>query len=125
MVEGSVGTQVEDGWGEGGAGHALHAPHHMLLPSQRGIKRDPQTSFKTHAAAGSVKGLTPQQLEELDCHVILGNTYHLENRPGSALVRGGHNLAKRGETQRGGAVKRGGWGSDLVKGTCMYSGAHR
>lgn len=37
-------------------------------------------------AAGSVKGLTTAQLVELDCHVILGNTYHLENRPGSELV---------------------------------------
>ena len=36
--------------------------------------------------AGSVKGLTSKQLEELNCHVILGNTYHLENRPGSDLV---------------------------------------
>lgn len=27
--------------------------------------------------AGTVKGLTPEQLQELDCHVILGNTYHL------------------------------------------------
>ena len=35
---------------------------------------------------GSVKGLTSHQLEELDCHVILGNTYHLENRPTSELV---------------------------------------
>jgi hypothetical protein len=32
--------------------------------------------------AGSVKGLTSQQLEDLGCQVILGNTYHLENRPG-------------------------------------------
>ena len=40
------------------------------------------------ATAGSVKGLTSAQLEALDCHVILGNTYHLENRPGSALVAG-------------------------------------
>ena len=36
--------------------------------------------------AGSVKGLTSWQLEELGCQVILGNTYHLENRPGSELV---------------------------------------
>lgn len=35
---------------------------------------------------GSVKGLTCQQLEDVNCHVILGNTYHLENRPGSDLV---------------------------------------
>ena len=36
--------------------------------------------------AGTVKGMTSQQLEDLDCHVILGNTYHLESRPGSDLV---------------------------------------
>lgn len=30
--------------------------------------------------------MTSQQLEDLDCHVILGNTYHLESRPGSDLV---------------------------------------
>ena len=36
--------------------------------------------------AGTVKGLTSQQLVNLDCHVILGNTYHLENRPGSETV---------------------------------------
>ena len=33
--------------------------------------------------AGSVKGLTSQQLEDLGCQVVLGNTYHLENRPGA------------------------------------------
>ena len=36
--------------------------------------------------AGTVKGLTSQQLVDLNCHVILGNTYHLEERPGSDLV---------------------------------------
>ena len=36
--------------------------------------------------AGSVKGLTSQQLLDLDCHVILGNTYHLASRPGPELV---------------------------------------
>lgn len=39
-----------------------------------------------HCAVGSVKGLTSAQLAELDCHVILGNTYHLANRPGSDLI---------------------------------------
>ena len=33
-----------------------------------------------------MKGLTSQQLEDANCHVILGNTYHLENRPGSHLI---------------------------------------
>lgn len=30
---------------------------------------------------GTLKGLLPQQLEKLDCQIILGNTYHLGNRP--------------------------------------------
>ncbi|PNW75841.1 hypothetical protein CHLRE_12g558400v5 [Chlamydomonas reinhardtii] len=42
--------------------------------------------FMPVGTQGSVKGLTTAQLVELDCHVILGNTYHLENRPGSELV---------------------------------------
>lgn len=33
-----------------------------------------------------MKGLTSQQLKDANCQVILGNTYHLENRPGSELV---------------------------------------
>ena len=33
-----------------------------------------------------MKGLTSQQLLDLDCHVILGNTYHLANKPGPELV---------------------------------------
>ncbi|QDZ21485.1 queuine tRNA-ribosyltransferase [Chloropicon primus] len=35
---------------------------------------------------GSVKGLTPDQLRRLDCHLVLGNTYHLESRPGADVV---------------------------------------
>ncbi|KAL4443007.1 hypothetical protein ABPG77_008498 [Micractinium sp. CCAP 211/92] len=42
--------------------------------------------FMPVGTQGSVKGLTSRQLEELGCQVILGNTYHLENRPGSELV---------------------------------------
>eukprot|EP00199_Chlamydomonas_sp_CCMP681_P002077 CAMPEP_0119108094 /NCGR_PEP_ID=MMETSP1180-20130426/13465_1 /TAXON_ID=3052 ORGANISM="Chlamydomonas cf sp, Strain CCMP681" /NCGR_SAMPLE_ID=MMETSP1180 /ASSEMBLY_ACC=CAM_ASM_000741 /LENGTH=427 /DNA_ID=CAMNT_0007093677 /DNA_START=136 /DNA_END=1419 /DNA_ORIENTATION=+ len=42
--------------------------------------------FMPVGTQGTVKGLTSQQLEDLDCHVILGNTYHLQNRPGSELV---------------------------------------
>lgn len=42
--------------------------------------------FMPVGTQGSVKGLTSRQLQDLDCHVILGNTYHLENRPGSELV---------------------------------------
>ncbi|KAJ3307449.1 Queuine tRNA-ribosyltransferase catalytic subunit 1 [Kappamyces sp. JEL0829] len=33
-----------------------------------------------------MKGLTTLQLEELDCHIILGNTYHLALQPGKELL---------------------------------------
>lgn len=38
------------------------------------------------ATAGTIKGLTTLQLQALECQVILGNTYHLELRPGSELM---------------------------------------
>lgn len=43
--------------------------------------------FMPVGTQGTVKGVTTQQLEELDCHIILGNTYHLENRPSSEVVQ--------------------------------------
>mmetsp|Transcript_4850 Transcript_4850/g.12282 ORF Transcript_4850/g.12282 Transcript_4850/m.12282 type:complete len:154 (+) Transcript_4850:156-617(+) len=43
--------------------------------------------FMPVGTQGTVKGLTSRQLEELECQVILGNTYHLENRPGSNLLK--------------------------------------
>ena len=43
--------------------------------------------FMPVGTQGTVKGLTSRQLEELECQVILGNTYHLENRPGSTLLK--------------------------------------
>ncbi len=42
--------------------------------------------FMPVGTQGTVKGLTSHQLEELDCHVILGNTYHLGLRPGGDLL---------------------------------------
>eukprot|EP00878_Enallax_costatus_P011633 GHUV01012142.1.p1 GENE.GHUV01012142.1~~GHUV01012142.1.p1 ORF type:complete len:422 (+),score=93.24 GHUV01012142.1:621-1886(+) len=42
--------------------------------------------FMPVGTQGTVKGLTSKQLQDLDCHVILGNTYHLGNRPGNDLV---------------------------------------
>ncbi|XP_070532409.1 queuine tRNA-ribosyltransferase catalytic subunit 1-like isoform X2 [Ptychodera flava] len=35
---------------------------------------------------GTMKGMTTKQLEELDCQIILGNTYHLGARPGPELL---------------------------------------
>lgn len=43
--------------------------------------------FMPVGTQGTVKALTPAQLREIGARVILGNTYHLSLRPGSALVR--------------------------------------
>jgi queuine tRNA-ribosyltransferase len=43
--------------------------------------------FMPVGTQGTVKGLTTEQLEALDCHVILGNTYHLGHRPGGEVVQ--------------------------------------
>ncbi len=42
--------------------------------------------FMPVGTQGTVKGLTCHQLEQLDCHVILGNTYHLGHRPGPEVI---------------------------------------
>ena len=43
-------------------------------------------AFMPVGTQGTVKGITPAQLEEIGPQVILGNTYHLGLRPGDALV---------------------------------------
>jgi len=42
--------------------------------------------FMPVGTQGTVKGLTPQQLVDLNCGVVLGNTYHLGHRPGSSVL---------------------------------------
>jgi len=42
--------------------------------------------FMPVGTQGTVKGLTPRQLEELGAQIILGNTYHLYLRPGMDVV---------------------------------------
>ncbi|ORX78979.1 Queuine tRNA-ribosyltransferase [Basidiobolus meristosporus CBS 931.73] len=42
--------------------------------------------FMPVGTQGTMKGLTTKQLEDLECQVILGNTYHLGNRPGQELL---------------------------------------
>lgn len=37
--------------------------------------------FMPVGTQGTMKGLTTDQLKELDCEIILGNTYHLGHRP--------------------------------------------
>lgn len=42
--------------------------------------------FMPVGTQGTLKGLTSEQLDELGCRIILGNTYHLGNRPGPSLL---------------------------------------
>jgi queuine tRNA-ribosyltransferase len=55
----------------------LHAPH--------GIVETPV--FMPVGTAGSVKGITQAQLEELGVQILLANTYHLYLRPGHEIIR--------------------------------------
>src|SRR4051812_42147659 len=42
--------------------------------------------FMPVGTVGTVKGLTPQDLEFMNSQIILGNTYHLYLRPGHSRV---------------------------------------
>jgi len=42
--------------------------------------------FMPVGTQATVKGLTPQQLEDAGARIVLGNTYHLALRPGDALI---------------------------------------
>ncbi len=44
-------------------------------------------AFMPVGTQGTVKALTPAHLHEIGAQVILGNTYHLNLRPGSELIR--------------------------------------
>ena len=35
---------------------------------------------------GAMKGITCRQMEQLDCRIMLSNTYHLGTKPGAAFV---------------------------------------
>jgi queuine tRNA-ribosyltransferase len=43
--------------------------------------------FMPVGTQGSVKGVSPAELVELDAQIILGNTYHLNLRPGMEVIR--------------------------------------
>ena len=42
--------------------------------------------FMPVGTQATVKGVTPRQLDEIETQIILGNTYHLNLRPGSKLI---------------------------------------
>src|SRR5437660_10742896 len=43
--------------------------------------------FMSVGTQGSVKALDPRELRELGAQIILGNTYHLNIRPGMEILR--------------------------------------
>ncbi len=43
--------------------------------------------FMPVGTQGSVKAISPQDLNDIGAHIILGNTYHLYLRPGSDVIR--------------------------------------
>jgi queuine tRNA-ribosyltransferase len=44
-------------------------------------------AFMPVGTQGSVKGVSPRELRELDAQIVLGNTYHLFVRPGLDVIR--------------------------------------
>src|SRR5438270_11112046 len=44
-------------------------------------------AFMPIGTQGSVKGVSPRELRELEAQIVLGNTYHLFVRPGLDVIR--------------------------------------
>ncbi|KAJ3322182.1 Queuine tRNA-ribosyltransferase catalytic subunit 1 [Boothiomyces sp. JEL0866] len=65
--------------------------------------------FMPVGTSGCMKGVTTQQLEELDCHIILGNTYHLALQPGKDLLNKVGGLHKFMNWNRGMLTDSGGF----------------
>ena len=55
-----------------------------VLKTQHGEIQTP--IFMPVGTQATVKGMTPAQIEAVGAQIILGNTYHLNIRPGSELV---------------------------------------
>ena len=56
-----------------------------VLHTPRGPVETPV--FMPVGTAGTVKGISPPELERAGSRIVLGNTYHLHLRPGDELVR--------------------------------------
>ena len=52
---------------------------------ERGVVETP--AFMPVGTYGTVKGMTPEELEETGAHICLGNTFHLMLRPGTEIVK--------------------------------------
>ncbi|KAJ2601020.1 Queuine tRNA-ribosyltransferase catalytic subunit 1 [Coemansia sp. RSA 1722] len=77
----------------------MHLPHYTAHTPM----------FMPVGTMGSIKGITTKQLEALDCHVILGNTYHLGSRPGPELLDAAGGLHKFMAWNRGLLTDSGGF----------------
>ncbi|MBI3851114.1 MAG: tRNA guanosine(34) transglycosylase Tgt [Verrucomicrobia bacterium] len=55
------------------------------LTTAHGVVETP--AFMSVGTQGSVKALDPRELREMGTQIILGNTYHLNIRPGMAIIR--------------------------------------
>lgn len=60
--------------------------------ARRGTLTFPRGKVETPAfmpvgTYGTVKGMTPQQIEDIGAHIILGNTFHLMLRPGTEIIK--------------------------------------
>ena len=64
---------------------AATAARRGRLRTNRGFVDTPM--FMPVGTQGTVKALTPAHLREVGAQIILGNTYHLNLRPGSELIR--------------------------------------
>ena len=65
--------QAEDKMARAGVFHTPHGPI-------------PTPIFAPVGTQATVKAVTPAQLDELGCSLVLANTYHLFLRPGADLV---------------------------------------
>ena len=64
---------------------ATTAARRGRLQTRHGVVETP--IFMPVGTQGTVKAVTPAQVRELGAQIILGNTYHLNLRPGSELIR--------------------------------------
>jgi queuine tRNA-ribosyltransferase len=55
------------------------------LVFERGVVETP--AFMPVGTYGTVKGMTPEELDETGAHICLGNTFHLMLRPGTEIIK--------------------------------------
>jgi queuine tRNA-ribosyltransferase len=65
--------------------HADQNARRARLTFPRGVIETP--IFMPVGTYGTVKGVTPENLETLKAQIILGNTFHLMLRPGTDVIK--------------------------------------